>query len=167
MALAHTMNVPADAMQRALSHFQGLPHRSQVVAERAGVTWVNDSKATNVGATHAALTGEIRTVVLIAGGQGKGADFRLLKDAVATHARAVVLIGRDAGLIESALNGVVPVTHAFDMTEAVTRANEIAQAGDVVLLSPGCASFDMFDNYAHRGEVFTSTVHDLIDNMSS
>ena len=167
MALAHTMNVPADAMQRAISRFQGLPHRSQVVAEHAGVTWVDDSKATNVGATHAALTGETRPVVLIAGGQGKGADFQLLKDAVATHARAVVLIGRDAGLIESALNGVAPVTHASDMIDAVARANEVAQAGDVVLLSPGCASFDMFDNYAHRGEVFTSTVRDLIVNVKS
>ena len=167
MALAHTMNVPADAMQRAISRFQGLPHRSQVVAEHAGVTWVDDSKATNVGATHAALTGETRPVVLIAGGQGKGADFRLLKDAVATHARAVVLIGRDAGLIESALNGVAPVTHASDMIDAVARANELAQAGDVVLLSPGCASFDMFDNYAHRGEVFTSAVRDLIVNVKS
>ncbi|MEE8625497.1 MAG: cyanophycin synthetase, partial [Acidiferrobacterales bacterium] len=162
-----TMNVPADAMQRAISRFQGLPHRSQVVAEHAGVTWVDDSKATNVGATHAALTGETRPVVLIAGGQGKGADFQLLKDAVATHARAVVLIGRDAGLIESALNGVAPVTHASDMIDAVARANEVAQAGDVVLLSPGCASFDMFDNYAHRGEVFTSTVRDLIVNVKS
>ena len=167
MALAHTMNVPADAMQRAISRFQGLPHRSQVVAEHAGVTWVDDSKATNVGATHAALTGETRPVVLIAGGQGKGADFRLLKDAVVTHARAVVLIGCDAGLIESMLDGVVPVTHASDMIDAVACANELAQAGDVVLLSPGCASFDMFDNYVHRGEIFTSMVCDLIGNVKS
>jgi UDP-N-acetylmuramoylalanine--D-glutamate ligase len=165
MALAHTMNVPADAMRRAISRFQGLPHRSQVVAEYAGVTWIDDSKATNVGATHAALTGETRPVVLIAGGQSKGADFRLLKDAVAAHTRAVVLIGRDAGLIESALEGVAPVTHVSNMIDAVTRANELAQSGDVVLLSPGCASFDMFDNYAHRGEVFASTVRDLTGNV--
>lgn len=167
MALAHTMNVPADAMQRAISRFQALPHRSQVVAEYAGVTWIDDSKATNVGATHAALTGETRPVVLIAGGQGKGADFGLLKDAVATHARAVVLIGRDAGLIESALEGAAPVTHVSNMIDAVAHANELAQSGDVVLLSPGCASFDMFDNYAHRGEVFTSMVRDLIGNVKS
>ncbi|MDH3669939.1 MAG: UDP-N-acetylmuramoyl-L-alanine--D-glutamate ligase [Gammaproteobacteria bacterium] len=165
MALAHTMNVPADAMRRAISRFQGLPHRSQVVAEYAGVTWIDDSKATNVGATHAALTGETRPVVLIAGGQSKGANFRLLKDAVAAHTRAVVLIGRDAGLIESALEGVAPVTHVSNMIDAVTRANELAQSGDVVLLSPGCASFDMFDNYAHRGEVFASTVRDLTGNV--
>ena len=165
MALAHTMNVPADAMRRAISRFQGLPHRSQVVAEYAGVTWIDDSKATNVGATHAALTGETRPVVLIAGGQSKGANFRLLKDAVAAHTRAVVLIGRDAGLIESALEGVAPVTHVSNMIDAVARANELAQSGDVVLLSPGCASFDMFDNYAHRGEVFASTVRDLTGNV--
>jgi UDP-N-acetylmuramoylalanine--D-glutamate ligase len=102
---------------------------------------------------------------LIAGGQSKGADFRLLKDAVAAHTRAVVLIGRDAGLIESALEGVAPVTHVSNMIDAVARANELAQSGDVVLLSPGCASFDMFDNYAHRGEVFASTVRDLTGNV--
>ena len=86
---------------------------------------------------------------------------------MATHARAVVLIGRDAELIESALGGVVPVTHVSEMIDAVARANELAQSGDVVLLSPGCASFDMFDNYAHRGEVFTSIVRDLIENVKS
>ncbi len=167
MAMAHTMCVSADAMQRAIRRFQGLPHRGQVVAKHAGVTWIDDSKATNVGATRAALIGESRPVVLIAGGQGKGADFRLLKDAVAAHTRAVVLIGSDAGLIESALEGVVPVTHVSSMIDAVAHASKFARSGDVVLLSPGCASFDMFDNYAHRGEVFTSAVHNLTANAKS
>lgn len=167
MALAHTMGIPADAMERAIRRFQGLPHRSEVVIEHAGITWIDDSKATNVGATQAALAGAAHPVVLIAGGQGKDADFRSLKDVVATHARAVVLIGRDARFIESALEGVVPVRHAATMIDAVARANELAQIGDIVLLSPGCASFDMFDNYAHRGEVFASTVRDLHGNVKS
>lgn len=162
MALADAIGVPADAMQQAVTTFQGLPHRGQVVVEQDNVVWIDDSKATNVGATLAALRGLARPVILIAGGQGKGADFSALKDAVAARARAVVLIGCDAKLIEAALEGVVPITHVSDMYNAVARAKELARAGDAVLLSPGCASFDMFDDYAHRGEVFASVVHALL-----
>lgn len=162
MALADTVGAPVDAMTRAIVAFEGLAHRCQVVAERNDVVWIDDSKATNVGATLAALKGLTRQVVLIAGGQGKGADFRLLKEAVANNARAVVLIGQDATLIETALQAVVPVVHAPDMHEAVMHAGHIARAGDAVLLSPGCASFDMFENYEHRGEVFTAAVRKLV-----
>ena len=162
MALADVLGVTPEAMQRALSGFAGLPHRCQVVAHSADVLWVDDSKATNVGATLAALTGQTRPVVLIAGGEGKGADFSVWRQALARGVRALVLIGRDAPSIERALGQVVPVVHAGDMQQAVARAHELARAGDTVLLSPGCASFDMFRNYEHRGEVFTSAVQALV-----
>jgi UDP-N-acetylmuramoylalanine--D-glutamate ligase len=128
------------------------------VASRDGVTWYNDSKGTNVGATLAALQGMPGKVVLIAGGLGKGQDFTPLKAAAAAKARAVVLIGRDAPLIERALAGVVQVEHAADMEAAVAQAAHFAQAGDTVLLSPACASFDMFKGYDHRGEMFIAAV---------
>ncbi len=110
----------------------------------------------------AALKGCTRPVVLIAGGESKGADFRMLKDVLCEHARAVVLIGRDADLIEAALERALPVMHAIDMHGAVARARQLASAGDAVLLSPGCASFDMFKNYEHRGEVFIAAVHEQL-----
>jgi UDP-N-acetylmuramoylalanine--D-glutamate ligase len=162
MALADVLDVTPEAMQRALSDFAGLPHRCQVVAHHADVLWVDDSKATNVGATLAALIGQTRPVVLIAGGEGKGADFSVWRQALASRVRVLVLIGRDAPSIERALGQVVPVVHAGDMQQAVARAHELARAGDTVLLSPGCASFDMFRNYEHRGEVFTSAVQALV-----
>jgi UDP-N-acetylmuramoylalanine--D-glutamate ligase len=162
MALADVLGVTPEAMQRALSDFAGLPHRCQVVAHHADVLWVDDSKATNVGATLTALTGQTRPVVLIAGGEGKGADFSVWRQALVSRVRALVLIGRDAPSIERALGQVVPVVHAGDMQQAVARAHELARAGDTVLLSPGCASFDMFRNYEHRGEVFTSAVQALV-----
>lgn len=161
MALAESVQVPLDAMKRAVSKFHGLHHRTELVAERDGVRWIDDSKGTNVGATVAALSGMDSPVILIAGGDGKGADFRELRAAVAKRARAVVLIGRDAALIEQALDGAVPVVHAADMRAAVRAAAHIAQPGDVVLLSPACASFDMFRNYEHRGQVFATAVKEI------
>lgn len=158
MALADAVGVDVAAMQRALASFTGLPHRTVLVEQRDGVRWIDDSKGTNVGATIAALEGMGAPVVLIAGGEGKGQDFRPLRLPVSRHARAVVLIGRDAPLIEASLDGVVPVLHANDMTDAVRRAAEVARKGDVVLLSPACASFDMFKNYEHRGDVFAEAV---------
>jgi len=162
MALAEVAKVPFDAMKRAVVRFKGLAHRSEWVAERDGVRWINDSKGTNVGATLAALNGMTAPTVLIAGGDGKGADFSVLKAACAARARAVVLIGRDAPLIEAALANVVPVAHAADMTEAVRRARDLAQPGDVVLLSPACASFDMYRNFEHRGDVFRAAVKEIV-----
>lgn len=160
LALGTAIGLPRDAMIAGLKAFRGLPHRVEPVAQRAdGVVFYDDSKGTNVGATLAALEGLGCPVVLIAGGDGKGQDFTPLREAVARHARAVVLIGRDAALIEAALDGSgIPVERAADMDAAVARAALIAQAGDAVLLSPACASLDMYRNYAHRAEVFVAAV---------
>jgi len=162
MALAETVHVPLDAMKRAVARFHGLHHRTELVLERDGVRWIDDSKGTNVGATVAALNGMGAPVILIAGGDGKGADFGELRTPVANCARAVVLIGRDAPQIEKALAGVVPVVNAKDMHTAVREAARLAQSGDVVLLSPACASFDMFRNYEHRGQVFAQAVKEVV-----
>lgn len=162
LALTQALGVPRSAQIRALREFRGLPHRTEVVAARDGITWINDSKGTNVGATVAALTGMTAPVVLIAGGDGKGADFRDLKAACAAYARAVVLIGRDAPRIEAALERAVPVVRAADMVDAVRRARTLARPGDIVLLSPACASFDMYRNYEHRGEVFRAAVTEML-----
>ena len=158
LALGEAADLPLTAMLESLRHYAGLPHRTQWVAERDGIGWYNDSKGTNVGSTLAALAGASGPVVLIAGGLGKGQDFAPLKPALKERARAVVLIGQDAGLIERAVDGAVPVHHAADMRAAIRKARGLAQAGDTVLLSPACASFDMFKGYAHRGEVFTDLV---------
>jgi len=162
LALCRAMGLPMAPLLTALRNFTGLPHRVEKVAEVGGVTFYDDSKGTNVGATVAALTGMAEPVVLIAGGDGKGQDFTPLKTACAAHARAVVLIGRDAPRIETAVAGCgVPLIKARDMTEAVVLAFNAAQRGDVVLLSPACASFDMFRNYEHRAQVFVAAVQKL------
>jgi len=161
LALGSAVGLPMEGMLATLRRFAGLPHRTQWVATRAGVTWYNDSKGTNIGATLAALQGMPGKVVLIAGGIGKGQDFAPLKEAAAAKARAVVLIGRDAPLIERALQNVVPVVRAASMEEAVQRARELAQSGDTVLLSPACASFDMFKGYDQRGDVYSAAVQGL------
>jgi UDP-N-acetylmuramoylalanine--D-glutamate ligase len=163
LALGSTCGLPEAAMLEALRSFSGLPHRSVLVGSCDGVHWYDDSKGTNPGATVAALDGLVEPgstakVVLIAGGDGKGADFAPLRPAVQRAARAVILIGRDAPLIEATLTGTVPLLHAADMASAVRLAATAAQVGDSVLLSPACASFDMFDNYEHRGRVFAETV---------
>ena len=161
-ALVHAIGLPDEALARALRTFQGLPHRMQKAGELAGVSFFDDSKGTNVGATVAALSGMDQLVVLIAGGDGKGQDFAPLAPAVKQHARAVVLIGRDAVLIERALAGSgVRIERAGDMQEAVETAYLAARPGDAVLLSPACASYDMFRNYEHRGEAFTAAVKRL------
>jgi UDP-N-acetylmuramoylalanine--D-glutamate ligase len=162
LALTSVLGVNVRAQCQAVREFKGLAHRTQIVAERDGVCWVDDSKGTNVGATVAALNGMTRKVVLIAGGDGKGQNFGELKAAVARRARAVVLIGRDAPAIERALQNAVPVRHAKDMGQAVAACRALAQPGDAVLLSPACASFDMFRNYEHRGDVFADEVRKLL-----
>ncbi len=154
MALAQAAGIDDNAIATAVAGFSGLPHRMQWVANVDGVVFIDDSKGTNVGATCAALNGLQVPVVLIAGGDGKGADFSALRNAVADRVRAVVLIGRDAPRIANAIQGTVPVHIAGSMTEAVVLANELAQAGDAILLSPACASFDMFENYVARGKAF-------------
>lgn len=161
LALGEAAGLPMQAMIAALKTFAGLPHRTQWLAEIDGVTWFNDSKGTNVGATEAALRGMPGKVVLIAGGLGKGQDFTLLRVPVATKARAVVLIGQDAPLIAQALRGTAPLVHAKNMDDAVAQARALAQRGDCVLLSPACASFDMFSGYDERGRVFMAAVERL------
>ena len=158
LALGDAMGLSMTAMLDTLRRFTGLPHRTQWVADLNGVSWYNDSKGTNVGATLAALQGMPGKVVLIAGGLGKGQDFTPLKAAVAAKARAVVLLGQDAAAIERAVAGAAPVVRVKDMEEAVEQAAHLARDGDAVLLSPACASFDMFRGYDHRGEVFAAAV---------
>lgn len=153
----------------AAAAFRGLPHRCQPVAERDGVVYIDDSKATNVGAALAALEGLAGDgvqrpsphLVLIAGGDGKGADFTPLAAGVRRFVKTVVLLGRDAPRLQEALKGSVPITRVDDMAQAVAAARDAAQPGDVVLLSPACASLDMFANYAARGAAFAAAVEAL------
>ena len=162
LALGDAMRIPMNTMLNVLRQFPGLPHRTQWVATINGVNWYNDSKGTNVGATVAAVAGMPGSKVLIAGGDGKGADFTPLKDLAIHHnVKAVVLIGRDGPVIAKALNGAVPVSYATNMLDAVNQANGLVNAGDCVLLSPACASFDMFENYVARGKAFEQAVKRL------
>ena len=166
LALGEASGLPEGAMLEGLCSFRGLPHRTALISRKGGVDWYDDSKGTNPGATLAALEGlidpeEAARAVLIAGGDGKGADFSPLAPAVEHRARAVVLIGRDAPLIERVLADRTEIRHAKDMAQAVRLAFEAAQAGDCVLLSPACASFDMFENFVQRGRVFAAAVEGL------
>ncbi len=162
LALGEVVGLPLDAMRRALREFPGLPHRCQWVARCAGADWYDDSKGTNVGATLAALDGMPgEKVVLIAGGQGKGQAFEPLAPALAARGRAVVLIGEDAPRIEAAIAGSVPHFRADSMDAAVGCAAAQVVPGDTVLLSPACASFDMFSGYAARGDAFAAAVRGL------
>lgn len=161
LALGEAVGIPLQGMLTAIREFAGLPHRTQWVRERHGVAWYDDSKGTNVGATLAALQGLPGKTVLIAGGIGKDADFYPLALAIQNKARAVVLMGRDAPLIAQVIDSSVPIYYAKSMEEAVQLAADCALAGDNVLLSPACASFDMFKNYGHRGEVFSAAVRGL------
>lgn len=165
LALGHAVGLPMEAMLSSLRSFGGLEHRCQWLRERDGVSYYDDSKATNVGAALAAIQGLGADItgklVLIAGGDGKGADFSGLRAPVATHCRAVVLIGRDAELIAQAVGDGVTVVRAATLDEAVVRCAEMAEPGDAVLLSPACASFDMFKNYEERGRLFAQAVGEL------
>ena len=157
LALGDAVGAPLAPMLHALRDYRGEPHRMQTVAVIDGVRWIDDSKGTNVGATVAALAGMDRPVVLIAGGDGKGQDFSPLR-AAAARLRAAVLIGRDAQAIAAEVQGQAPVEFAQTLEQAVQRAATLAQTGDAALLSPACASLDMFRNYAHRAEVFVQAV---------
>jgi UDP-N-acetylmuramoylalanine--D-glutamate ligase len=159
-ALALSMGVPLENIRAGLRTFKGLPHRLERVAMLNGVEWYDDSKGTNVGATVAALSGLRKSTILIAGGEGKGQDFSPLREPVKRFSSRVLLIGRDAALIEKALRGIA-VERCATLEEAVRRAAEIARPGEAVLLSPACASFDMFRDYKHRGEVFAAAVRGL------
>ena len=166
LALCVSLGFDAAALVPALRTFRGLPHRVEKVAEIGGVAWYDDSKGTNVGATVAALNGiggqGGRKVVVILGGDGKQQDFSPLRGPVARHARGAILIGRDGPLIGKAIAGAgVSQESAADLEVAVRRAQALAQPGDAVLLSPACASFDMFRNYEHRAQVFVAAVRAL------
>lgn len=162
LALGEAAGLPMPAMLEALRDFTGLPHRCQWVREKDTVTWINDSKATNVGAAIAAIQGiPGEKLVLIMGGLGKGQDFSALRDVVLQRARSVVLIGADAPLLEKTFANLVPVDKAQSMQEAVNKAEQVAQPGDTVLLSPACASFDMFQGFEQRGDMFSECVRSL------
>ena len=165
LAIGDAMGFPLAAMCEVLKTFGGLPHRCQLVKTLNGIRYINDSKGTNVGATLAAIEGLAATnkknIVLIAGGEGKGADFSPLHDACAKSVKACVLIGRDAALIAHDIGNATQVVYAIDMPSAVQTATQLAAANDTVLLSPACASFDMFKNYEHRGECFVDAVRAL------
>lgn len=157
LSMGHALGLNRRAMVEVLRGFPGLPHRTELVLERSGIRWFNDSKGTNVGATLAAVTGLPGKVVLIAGGDGKGQDFTPLRS-LACKVRALVLFGRDAAVIATAVKGTVPAYQVGNLGHAVTLAGQLARPGDNVLLSPACASFDMFRNYEERGMAFAATV---------
>jgi len=161
LALGDALGLALPAMLAALREFPGLPHRSEWVADVAGVRYVNDSKATNVGATLAAVAGFPGTLLLILGGDGKQQDFSPLRAALAGKVRLALLIGRDAARIAAALDGVCTLEHCASLEAAVVAAARAARPGDTVLLSPACASLDMFRDYAQRGEVFAESVRRL------
>jgi len=166
LALGHAIGLPLEPMLQTLREFAGLAHRCQWVRERNGVNYYDDSKATNVGAALAAIEGLGADIdgklVLIAGGDGKGADFSDLRGPVAQHCRAVVLLGRDAELVGAAIGNAVPKVRVNTLDEAVEHAADLALPGDAVLLSPACASLDMFKNYEERGRLFAKAVEELV-----
>lgn len=160
VALADAIGIGSEAMRGTLTRFVGLPHRTELAATIDGVRYVDDSKATNLGACLAAVEGLDGPVVLIAGGEAKDRDFSQLRSLAPRPLKAAVLIGRDAELLAQALGEVVPVTRAATMTAAVRAAAGYAEPGDTVLLSPACASFDMFTDYAERGRQFVDAVRE-------
>ncbi len=167
LALGYSVGLPMAGMKSTLRTFKGLPHRCELVAEIDGVRFVNDSKGTNIGATEAALRGlgGERDILLIAGGQGKGADFSQLQQAVARHCKLLILIGEDAPLLKKSLSSCVPVLMVASLEDAVSMAATRAQTGDTVLLSPACASFDMLSGYIQRGESFCELVSRLAEEL--
>lgn len=158
LALADASGIARDGSLRALAAFKGLPHRCEWVAERDGVTWINDSKGTNVGASLAALQGFSGPLVWLGGGQGKGQDFTALRVPLKEKARAAIVFGEDAARIERDLGGALPVHRVADLAGAVAKARALARRGDRVLLSPACASLDQFRNYEDRGRQFAAMV---------
>lgn len=162
LALGHALELPMSVMLQALREFKGLKHRCEWVIEIDGVQWFDDSKGTNVGATTAAIEalGDVIAgkIILIAGGLGKGADFSPLREPVARHVKAVILIGKDAPLLTNVLQGTTSIQQASSLQQAVVMANKSAQCGDAVLLSPACASMDMFRDAEQRGDIFKELV---------
>ncbi len=164
---SRALGIDADVIQRVLAKFEPGPHRLQQIGELAGVTFVNDSKATNTGAVMAALKQTHNKVVLIAGGRDKGEKYRLLRESVQDKARAVIVIGEASDQIEAALKDCTKILRTASLEDAVRLGYDLAQPGDTVLLSPACASFDMFKSYGHRGEMFTKAVQALIAEQAT
>jgi UDP-N-acetylmuramoylalanine--D-glutamate ligase len=161
LAIGELMELPMSAMLQVVHEFPGLPHRMRHVATRRGIEYVNDSKATNTGAAVASIDSVDTSIVLIAGGDGKGGDFEPLAAALKGKLRGAVLIGKDAQRIAVVLEGIAPTVFADDMQQAVSEAAAMALEGDTVLLAPACASIDQYRNYAERGELFASAVEGL------
>ncbi len=161
LALGEAAGIPMSARLKALRQFHGLPHRMQKIAESGGVVWINDSKATNVGATVAAIQGLAGPIILLAGGEGKGADFAPLHAASKNKVKAAILFGKDRHLLREALAGATETLLTDDLAQAVTAAGKQAKPGDTVLLSPACASLDQFENYEERGDRFMTLVRSL------
>jgi UDP-N-acetylmuramoylalanine--D-glutamate ligase len=166
LALAEALALPRAACIDALLAFRGLPHRLEWVAEADGVCWYNDSKATNPGATAAALAGLEGPLVLIAGGQPEPVDYAPLGAAAQGKLRAVLLVGDEVRALERALAPAAPLEHAADLEAAVARARQLAQPGDGVLLSPACASFDRYRDFEQRGERFAAAVRDQLGHVA-
>lgn len=167
LALGHAVGLPFEAMNETLANFKGLAHRCEWITEKNDVTYFDDSKATNVGAALAAIVGLGSSMngklILIAGGDGKGADFNPLTDAIADYCRAVVLLGRDAPLIEKSLTHQTTRVYVKSIEDAVSEAARLAQSGDAVLLAPACASWDMFNGFAERGDLFAKAARELVE----
>jgi UDP-N-acetylmuramoylalanine--D-glutamate ligase len=161
LAMGTTLGLQEEPMLAALKSYRGLAHRTTVVGDLGGVAWIDDSKATNVGATVAAINGLEGKIVLVAGGDGKGADFSPLGRAAVGRLRAAVLMGADAHPLAALLHDVCPTVIVDDMQQAVSEARQLADAGDTVLLSPACSSLDMYSDYAARGEAFARAVRGL------
>jgi UDP-N-acetylmuramoylalanine--D-glutamate ligase len=155
------------ALTDAIKRFKGVEHRIEYVAEIDGIKFYNDSKATNVDSTVKALEAFERNIIVILGGKDKGSDYTVLAPLIRDRVKLVVLIGAASDKIAGQLQGAGPMTRAESMRDAVLKAMEVATAGDIVLLAPACASFDMFDNYEHRGRVFKEAVHDLASRAQS
>lgn len=158
MALVHLVGIEFNKAKPGLLWFKGLPHRFELIGEWGGVEWINDSKGTNPGATLASISGQQKAIVLILGGDAKGADFSILTDSIKSQVKAVVLFGRDRECIEKILPLSLPRMTAGNLAEVVQMADSLASENDLVLFSPACASFDMFDNYMQRGESFKIAV---------
>jgi len=161
MAIAHSIGLSRTAIVDAIKQFAGMPHRSQWIAEINGVEWINDSKATNTGAAQASIEGRERPVILIAGGQSKGADMSVMFATIKQQVKLVLLLGEDAPRLHQAWQGATRIERVRDMQQAVNRAHEVARSGDCVLLAPACASFDMYPKFEARGDDFARRVKEL------
>ncbi|MGB1983898.1 MAG: UDP-N-acetylmuramoyl-L-alanine--D-glutamate ligase, partial [Porticoccaceae bacterium] len=171
LALGFSVDLPMQSMLDTLKEFKGLPHRCQTVGNINSVAYINDSKATNVGATVAALKGfgakDHKNIILIAGGQAKGQDFSALQKVAKDVVKRVILIGEDADKLKSALNDSVEIEMVDSMQSALFSSHQVAESGDVVLLSPACASFDMFEGFEHRGHCFIEAVDAMASAQGS